>query len=232
MNRCNRLRALGMLVLALGHGSCTGSGEAERLSQQLSAEVSAKAGMQVAVTCPDFVPDGITRCQARPADGQTFTLEVRRTADGNWEWKGDQAMTGSSLAEYIVEQLAENFQAQLSDVTCPTVVAKGSGQPTSCRGRVEGVDMVIDVEFKPDGIDLTTHPGFLNPAFAAQVARDELARRGMQVEVACGSKHPLAVPYAKFACTARNAAGNLEPLYFRIAADGIELQVRGTPFPW
>ena len=83
--RSDRPLAAIALLLAGCSVQCTTGDEAAKVAKQIAPVLSAQAGAPVEVTCPELDPDKATQCQARAQSGQTFAVEVKKDAAGNWD---------------------------------------------------------------------------------------------------------------------------------------------------
>jgi hypothetical protein len=222
--------AAAVLLLASCSVTCTTGGEADKATRQIAPEISARAGVPVEVTCPEFDPAKTNQCQASAQTGQTFSVEVKKGAGERWEWQPRGVDFGTAVAENITKLYAEAHGIQLPGLTCTPIVVEGSAEPPTCQARVQGVDVVFDVKPGPGGATFLPRRGFVVSSLAIELARDELAKLGIQAEVDCGPALRLSVPDSEFTCTVEDAAGDTRQIYFRVTDTDAGLRLRNKPF--
>lgn len=228
--RSDRLLAAVALLLASCSVECTTGGEGDKVAKQIAPAISAQAGVPVEVTCPDLDPAKPAQCQARAQSGETFAVEVKKSAGDKWDWETKGVAFGKTVAENITRLYAEAHGIQLPGLTCTGIMLEGGTAPATCQTRVHEVDVVFDIQPGPDGATSLPRRGFVVSELAAKLAIDELAKLGIQAEVDCGPALRISVPNSQFLCTAKDASGETRPLYYRVTSDDGGIEVQSKPF--
>lgn len=200
------------------------------VSEKIAFLISERAGVPVAVTCPAF-PFGKT-CQARAETGETFPVEVKQSTGQTFYWEAKGATFGKAVAERITKLYAEAHQIQLPGLTCTGIILEGSTEPATCQAHVQDVTVVFDIKAESDGVSVTARRGFVPLELPAQLAVGEMARLGIEAKVDCGPVPRVSVPNSQFTCTARDASGDTQLVYYRVTGNNGALEMQGTPFRW
>lgn len=217
-------------MLAGGAAGCSGRGQAEKVAGEVTPAVSARAGVPVAITCPDIRDDQVNRCEARAPTGEVFTVEVKRAGDGTWTPEPRGVAFGQAVVEQITTLHAAAHDIALPGLACPPILLAGRAQPAQCQARVDGVDVVFDVTVENEAAVFHAQRGFVVSSLAVDLARKALARLDIEAAIDCGPALRLSVPGATFTCTATDVTGATRPLYYRVADDNGRIEMRDRPF--
>jgi hypothetical protein len=215
--------------------SCTrgrsDAGEAEKVAREITPAVSARAGVPVAITCPEIRAGQPTQCQARTPTGETFPVEVTQDSAGRFTAEPRGVAFGKAVTDQITTLYAAAHDIALPGLSCPPIVLAALEEPVQCRARVQGVEVVFDVTVGDDGAAVfQASRGFVVSSLAVDLARKALARLQVEADIDCGPALRLSVPGTTFTCTASDATGATRPLYFRVAGDDGRIELRDRPF--
>lgn len=202
---------------------------AEDVAARIAPALSARAGVQVEVTCPERPRAQGDECQARARTGETFAVAVRK-AGATWTHEPRGVAFGNAVTEQIATLYAEAHGIELPGLTCPPILLASRAQPVECHARVQGVDVVFDVTVGNEGAVFQGKRGFVVSSLAVELAEKALAKLQVEAEIDCGPSLRLSLPGATFTCTARDATGATRPLYYRIADDNGRIEMRDRPF--
>jgi hypothetical protein len=228
--RSDRPLAAFALLLAGCSVQCTTGDDADKVAKQIAPALSEQAGAPVEVTCPELDPEKTSQCQARAQSGQTFAVEVKKDAAGNWDWETKGVAFGTIVAGNITKLYAQSHGIELPGLTCTGIIIEGSAEPATCQTRVQNVEVAFDVALGADGATFTPRRGFVVSELAAKLAIDELAKLGIKAEVDCGPALRISLPNSQFTCTAKDPGGDTRPLYYRVTSDDGAIELQSKPF--
>jgi len=228
--RSHLAHAARMAILASCVAGCSKGDEARKVASQVAPAVSARAGVPVEITCPDLQENQPTQCQARAQTGETFPVEVSKSASDAWTPEPKGVAFGKAVTEQITTLHAEAHGIELPGLTCPPLLLASRKEPVQCQARVQGVDVVFDVTVGDQGAAFQARRGFVVSSLAVDLAKKALARLQIEAEIDCGPALRLSVPGSTFTCTAKDATGATRPLYYRVADDNGRIEMRDRPF--
>jgi hypothetical protein len=175
--RSDLLLAAAGLLLAGCSVQCTTGNEAERVAKQIAPAIAERAGGPVEVTCPELAADKPSECQARAQTGETFTVEVKKGADGDWDWTTKGVAFGGAVAEKIAPLLSERAGVPV-EVTCPAIVLG-----KTCQARAQtGETFPIEVkQGEGENFDWETKGVAFGKAVAENITRLYAEAHGLQL---------------------------------------------------
>lgn len=173
--RSDLLLAVAALLLASCSVQCTKSNET--VAKDVSSSLSASTGVPIEVTCPELASDKATECQARAQTGETFTIEVKKGTDGDWDWTTKGVAFGDAVAKKIMPLLSERAGVPV-EVVCPPLP---SGKTCQAKAPTGETFEVLITKGEGENVDWETTGVAFGTAVAENITKLYAEAHGLQL---------------------------------------------------
>jgi hypothetical protein len=197
----------------------------EDVEKQIGEKLSAEAGAPVGVACPEIKLGDDNECTATAPGGKKFPVVVSGSNVKELKWRAENITFGPRLAPIVVKRLRDQFDFTLPRPACPPVVAVGD--QAACVARVQGVEVRVEFEVRPDDAYFTDLKGIissdkLEPWLASQAPE---ALRPATAD--CGPRLRVSAPDTSFVCTVTGQGGAVAEVQIGITSTTGDVKVLG-----